>query len=654
MEISKSKRRSVVWTVLFVCGLIILAFTIPTTIEDFFLPGSQPLESGKMDGPSKCSSCHGGYDKAVEPYFNWTGSMMAQAQRDPLYLACLAISNQDVPSSGDLCIRCHTPEGWLAGRSIPTDGLALLDSDQEGVHCGFCHRLVRPAQIGENSYPGNIDYTRDTYPADQIYLQSIVSIPVSIGNGSYIVDSDGTRRGPFTDPGAKHTFFYSPFHSESAICGTCHDVSNPAFSKNPDGTYSANDFDLAAPSFYTYDMFPVERTYSEWLMSDYNTLTGVYAPQFGGNKDYVSTCQDCHMKDISGVAASQASAVFRNNLPHHDLTGGNTFMPEIIKTLFPAIDAEALDSGIVRARYMLQNAATLDLSVNTIGENQIATVKVTNETGHKLPSGYPEGRRLWINFIAKNESGVVIYESGAYDSGNAVLTHDSDVKVYEIKPGMDSIIAGLNSLPEGPSFHFVLNNKIFSDNRIPPRGFTNSAFEAIQSQPVNYTYADGQYWDETEYILPAGTREIEVFLYYQTLSREYVEFLKNENVTNNAGQVMYDLWLANGKSSPELMTFTSLQIFPTNVNDEILKNIKIYPNPATDNINISFSDYFPDEQVFISLINSSGQYSIRSQELSISGNIGTLDISKNTPGNYIYLIENKAGSRIASGNIIIR
>lgn len=58
--------------------------------------------------------------------------------------------------------------------------------------------------------------------------------------------------------------------------------------------------------------------------------------------------------------------------------------------------------------------------------------------------------------------------------------------------------------PEGPSFHFVLNNKIFFDNRIPPRGFTNAAFQEIQSPPVGYSYADGQYWDDTQYILPTA------------------------------------------------------------------------------------------------------------------------------------------------------
>ena len=633
--------------------ILLLAFTVPTTLIDFFFPGSQPNESGTLDGPSKCASCHGGYDKSTEPLFNWTGSMMAQAARDPLYLACLAISNQDVPFSGDLCIRCHAPEGWLGGRSTPTDGSALKDSDKEGVHCGFCHRMLRPAKPGINMYPGDAFYTTHTYPYDQIYLNLIDSIPVSIGNGSYVVDSDVTRRGPFTDPGAKHDFYYSPFHSESAICGTCHDVSNPAFSRNPDDTYSANEFNKAAPSFNSYELFPVERTYSEWMMSEYNSPAGVYAPQFGGNKNYVSTCQDCHMRDISGVACNQPSGVDRDDLPHHDMTGGNTFIPKLVKILFSSLDQEALDSGIVRARYMLHKAATLDLSVDPSGNNTIATVRVTNETGHKLPSGYPEGRRIWINLIAKDEGGSVIYESGHYDGATGTLSEDNDVKIYQIKPGMDAVIAGLNGYDEGPSFHFVLNNKIFLDNRIPPRGFTNSAFEAIQSPSVGYAYNDDQYWDETDYTLPVSTSTVEAYLYYQTLSKEYVEFLRDENNTNNAGQDLYNRWAENGRSAPELMAYRSAQLTFSHEDKYRLARLKVYPNPSSGIIVFESADILPEGDLKVSIYNTAGMTVYSEVHKSVNLQKLDIDISGEPGGLYLYTVTDYKGRAIYSGTLVI-
>ena len=142
-------------------------------------------------------------------------------------------------------------------------------------------------------------------------------------------------------------------------------------------------------------------------------------------------------------------------------------------------------------------------------------------------------------------------------------------------------MAGITELPEGPSFHFVLNNKIFSDNRIPPRGFTNASFAYIQSPPVNYIYADGQYWDDSHYILPITTDSVEITLFYQTLSKEYVEFLRDENVTNEAGNVLYNLWDTHGKSAPETMQKISTKSRPDSDVDGIIDsedNCPFIPN----------------------------------------------------------------------------
>ena len=198
---------------------------VPTTLDDFFMAGSQPGESGQLETPDKCDNCHGGYDPSVEPALTWRGNMMSQAARDPFFYACLTIANQDAAFSGDLCIRCHSPAGWLEGRSVPTDGSALNSNDREGVQCDFCHKLVKPTAIGINPYPDNTFYTNNTYPEDQTYLGTLSQIPPASANGMYIADNSNAKRGPFTDAAARHQFYYSPFHQDAAVCGTCHDVS---------------------------------------------------------------------------------------------------------------------------------------------------------------------------------------------------------------------------------------------------------------------------------------------------------------------------------------------------------------------------------------------------------------------------------------------
>jgi hypothetical protein len=348
------------------------------------------------------------------------------------------------------------------------------------------------------------------------------------------------------------------------------------------GKYSPNSFDAPHPDGDLRNMFPIERTFSEWTQTDYAN-GGVYAPQFAGNKagGVVSTCQDCHMRDVAGKGCNEPGAPTRSDLPLHDLTGGNTFLPDILPTFFPGeVNTTELQAGKQRATAMLQLAASLSLVAGQAGPNPTVTVTVTNEGAHKLPSGYPEGRRVWINLKAYDEGDVKVYESGAYDAATGVLTHDEDAKIYETKIGISSRLSPVVGLPAAPSFHFVLNDTVYLDNRIPPRGFTNAGFESVQAAPVGYTYLDGQYWDETLYTLPHEARFVEVTLYYQTTSKEYIEFLRDTNTSNSAGLDLYNAWVAQGRNAPVAMVTDtiSVQVIPTGAGDGPVARTELFPN----------------------------------------------------------------------------
>ncbi len=328
---------------------------VPTTLRDFDLPGTQPFGGGVAEDPSQtCIACHGDYDPDVEPWSNWQGSMMAQAMRDPLYLATLRVADSVAPSVGDLCLRCHTPNGWAEGRSLDTTAHGLITKDYQGIQCDFCHSLVDPV------------YADGVSPAiDADILARVADVPAVPANGSFVLDPDPVRRGPYADAQASHQFLYSPFHREADFCGTCHDVSNPVFIKgNGDGTYDVQALDTAHPDGDRRNMYPVERTFSEWSASEYASA-GVYQPQFAGDKPdgMVSSCQDCHMHDVTGVAASIAGTPTRGDLGLHDLTGGNTFIPDILPVFFPAdVDPVELQAGKLRAQAMLTLAATLQVT----------------------------------------------------------------------------------------------------------------------------------------------------------------------------------------------------------------------------------------------------------------------------------------------------
>jgi hypothetical protein len=525
----------------------LVGLPIPTTLEDFRQPGTQPMTITQVIQSSQnCDICHGNYDVNQEPYTRWASSMMAQSTRDPVFRAALAIANQDATDSGELCLRCHAPGAWLDGRSVPADGSALDNNlgDLDGVTCHLCHRLVDPF------------YDAGASPAvDQGILAMLAQLPTSVGNGMYVVDPDDRRRGPF-DLGPNfffHDWLQSPFHRESLLCATCHEVSNPTLTKQANGSYAVNSFDRPHPNHDKYKEFPIERTWSEWSKSDYAIRPIETNGRFGGNDTAVSSCQDCHMPTTDGTACQPVlGGEVRSDLPLHDFNGANSWVLHAVRNLYPdnetGLSAQSVADAHARNDLMLANALDLHLYVHH-GE---LCVRVVNRTGHKLPTGYPEGRRMWVNVRFYDGADALVAERGAYDLGSATLT-TGDTKVYEAKLGLDAAMAGLTGLPAGESFHFILNNTVLSDNRIPPRGFSNAAFDSVQSKPVGTNVAEQHFWDDTWYVPPPGAARAEVAVYHQTSTREYMEFLRDENSTNNDGQVAYDQWVLAGKSRPVLM-----------------------------------------------------------------------------------------------------
>jgi hypothetical protein len=481
------------------------------------------------------------------------------------------------------------------------------------------------------------------------------------------------------------------------MCGTCHDVSNPAVGDlAPNhgamvplpGTYSGivngPVGDKAAMNNPPESYGIVERTFSEWVSSeldtlrvnDFPTLTDPVLKTPGGaldrayqaarwgtcsasgdlcnvtancpsgetcvdiTADYQApmvtpaaagdpryyTCQTCHMSAAGGDGAGQGRGNkwdrsdpwdrdIRPDLPSHDQTGMSYWIHKAVQwqdqqgtlrfgTGLTAAQIDAMDAAKLRSEAHLRAAGHLAAAQN----GSRLDVTVTNLTGHKLISGYPEGRRMWLNVRWFDAGDALIHEDGGYgelihdgtpvtvqDNGGttwtvrSILDPDS-TKVYEAKPGMtkewaEQLIAlgypgdmvlewdretntpehTLQELADSDpgtifhTFHFVLNNAVEQDNRIPPYRMSFDEAERRNALPVPADqYGDpgpgGAYdhFDVVSFDIPAGAVRAEARLLYQATSWEYIQFLWKQPSSNplptstflaNEGVNMMDAWL---------------------------------------------------------------------------------------------------------------
>lgn len=429
--------------------------------------------------------------------------------REPSFLAMLSIAEQDVPGVGDYCLRCHAA-GWFEGKSEPPGGDFLGKSfqnapsiDRESVPlCDFCHRLERVG-MRKSLYDGRM---------------------IAEGNGSVFIRPDDPWKG------GKHPL--TPLHKTGEFCGSCHDVSNPA---------------VRNTNKEAYEQHPLERTYTEWKYSSFSA-NGI-------------TCQQCH--------------------PPMKFPGAQTWLlyPGMAK-LYPDVDAGWADAGfpMSKDRSTLWQAAraqnetfmrrAADLKVEALddfkpgGEARIK-VTVVNNTGHRLPTGFAEGRQMWVWLRVTDATGKQVFEDGLLDQDGRLVRSDQ-TKVYEQKAGVDG----------EPSFHFAALNTIIKDNRIPPAGFNKKAYEAEGALIIGADYPSGQNWDETTYKLnvPAdatGPLRVEAQLKYETYSAEYMEWLLDTDKTLAAnhggpaaetpdgsktwGETTYKIWEEEAKGRPVLM-----------------------------------------------------------------------------------------------------
>jgi cytochrome c554/c'-like protein len=509
--------------------------TTPVSSSTFpTLAVAREVTTGRFATSSACFQCHsnrvaGGAlrddaGRGVAPFDLWQASMMANAARDPLFLAEVSVEIAATPSLRSAietkCIGCHSPmakaEAADAGETLSFADLEKnTDRAQlalDGVSCTACHQMVPAANV-EDTFDGNftMNRAREIYgPHDAPHGQ-----PMSVRTGYQPTKGDHILR--------------------SAQCASCHTLRTHAV--RADGTATGG-------------RLPEQTPYLEWQNSVYNDEVASPAAE-------AVSCQGCHTPktdaDGNGITTKIAEGGFpiqpRTPIGRHLFLGGNTLIPQILRDqrakLNPLAPDAALTEVVAQTRDQLQRR-TARLSVGAItrsGTELRIPLQVENLTGHKLPTGHPI-RRAWLRLRVRGANGALVFESGAYDASGQILgggvplsseaaggpwqahrdtiTSGSQVQIYE------SLMADVN----GDLTYLLLRGETYlKDNRLLPKGWNPSHPNAAEAGPVGTSvdtnFAGGV--DEVTYLVTAdpalGPFSVEAEFLYEPLSVRFANEL---------------------------------------------------------------------------------------------------------------------------------
>lgn len=368
----------------------------------FLIVGSSYGNQLKIDqfvSPETCGDCH------TDIYNQWHNSMHHQAHYDPVYLRTAEflraqLSDKDEIAEAESCVKCHTPVGNITGYplKLSDDRGKIPEIAKKGIQCDYCHSATS---------------------ASKPYNNGLIIKP---GNGE---DEPGIKRGPYKDSESDyHETAYSKFHTESQICGTCHDVKHIVFNT------------------------PLETSYTEWQKSPYNS----------SDKTKRITCQGCHMYQKPGIPATGSTPrpANKGNAADDGPLRDHVFTHFFVGANVPVPSENGDKNKALMAKERLQNAAELSINTQNIKKGKIAVTIKNTGAGHYLPTGLTDIRQIWLSIVIKDQNGKKIFSKG-----------EPDLKGY-IPPGVKIYNTVFGDGKGKPVDNIAKAREILSDNRIPP------------------------------------------------------------------------------------------------------------------------------------------------------------------------------------------
>jgi hypothetical protein len=471
----------------------------------------------------RCVACHNGLTtptgEDISIGVSWRTSMMANAGRDPYWMAGVRREMIDHPSAArliqDECSICHMPmmryEAKLAGGEgeafahLPPDPASLGDRlADDGVSCTVCHQITGANLGTRESFIGGFKID-ETTPAGERPIFG----PFEIEKGHTTVMHSSTA---FRPTQGLHI-------RSSELCATCHTLITQA---------------LDAQGKVVGEL-PEQVPYQEWLHSDYRETR---------------SCQSCHMPVVrEPVPITSVFGEPREGFARHTFVGANFFMQRMLNRFrndlsVPALPQE-MDAAVMRTiAYLQGEAARVAIQGVTLQDGRLeALVSIENLGGHKLPTAYPS-RRAWLHVTVRDRGGKVLFESGGLNPNGSIQGNDNDEDASRFEPHhaevsrpdqvqiYETIMAG----PDGQLTTGLLTAVRFvKDNRLLPHGFnkTTAGEEiAVHGEAERDTdFAGGG--DQVRFVVAVGSApgpfQVEAELLYQPIAYRWAMNLRSYN-----------------------------------------------------------------------------------------------------------------------------
>ncbi|HIO65739.1 MAG TPA: hypothetical protein EYN40_03505 [Planctomycetes bacterium] len=199
---------------------------------------------------AECATCH------PKQYREWSVSQHAYAQMSPLLMAMQNSINLGTSNTtGDFCLRCHSPVGSDLGEPFSMSNLDRHPASREGITCVICHRMSLPyrkmsGRIGIDQ--GDL-FDPIKGPGGNAELARILSNPREF---RVVTDREKLGRGIHVE--------VEPFFemTRPSFCASCHEVFAP-------------------------NGLRIEEVFTEYKNSP--------------AADDGTSCNDCHMSNVQGV-----------------------------------------------------------------------------------------------------------------------------------------------------------------------------------------------------------------------------------------------------------------------------------------------------------------------------------------------------------------